>query len=588
MRKRYSVLFVVLLIMNLLLILSFFESASVKALDYGMDTDIGNVNASFWRENPDPLPGISVTGAGDVNGDGYDDILIGIPNNVDDAREAGRTYLIFGKDSGWTMDSNLSASDASFRGEYEGDYSGYSVAGAGDVNRDGYDDILIGAIYNKDRDFPYAGKTYLILGKATGWAMDTNLSSSDASFLEVDASDRGNSVAGAGDVNGDGYDDILIGATNNFGGVWPDQTYLIFGKDSGWAMDTPLSASDASFLGEVNYDYSGCSVAGGGDINGDGYDDILIGAYGNDENGNKSGQTYLILGKPSAWEMGVNLAASDASFRGEDEDDRSGAPIAVAGDVDGDGYDDILIGAYGNDENGNDSGQTYLIFGKASGWQMDTNLSASDASFWGENPKDGHLARVAGAGDVNGDGYDDILIGAPVNNDGGIRAGQTYLILGRAYDWVMDTNLSTSDASFWGENESDFSGWAIAGAGDVNGDGYDDILISALEDAQTYLIFPDHNPEPMPITSPFDRDGDGVPNVDDAFPDDITRWEKPKEGGRIVWWVVGIVVFVIVIGLILGVVLVRRRKRKGEEAEKDSGAVDKFGRVEKDRDGGEG
>jgi len=228
------------------------------ALDYGMDQDLGNVNASFWGEETDDRSGCSVACVGDVNGDGYDDILIGAYDNDDGGESAGRTYLIFGKPFEWTMDIDLSEADASFRGEDEGDESGWPVAGAGDVNGDGYDDILIGATLNDDSDRD-AGQTYLILGKPTGWEMDINLSESDASFLGEDSPDRsGCSIAGVGDVNGDGYDDILIGAIwNNEGGDFAGQTYLILGKASGWTMDTDLSASDASFWGENIEDGSG-------------------------------------------------------------------------------------------------------------------------------------------------------------------------------------------------------------------------------------------------------------------------------------------------------------------------------------------
>jgi hypothetical protein len=129
---------------------------------------------------------------------------------------------------------------------------------------------------------------------ASVFGMDSGLEDSHASFWGEDADDySGNWVASAGDVNGDGYDDILIAASNDEdGGGQAGQTYLILGKASGWAMDTDLSNADASFWGEDALDYSGCSVAGAGDVNGDGYDDILIGAYYDDDGGNGAGQTY--------------------------------------------------------------------------------------------------------------------------------------------------------------------------------------------------------------------------------------------------------------------------------------------------------
>ena len=508
--KEVKVLLIAsVILMNIIFILPNLFSTPVEALDYGMDQDLGDVDASFWGESSSDYSGRSVAGAGDVNGDGYDDILIGAFFNNDGAYRAGQTYLILGKATGLEMNTDLSDSNASFWGEDEDDRSGRSVAVAGDVNGDGYDDILIGA-YLDDDGGSNAGQTYLILGKASGWTMDTDLSNSDASFRGENAHDNsGWSVAGAGDVNGDGYDDILIGAyMNNDGGADSGQTYLILGKATGWAMDTDLSNSDASFRGEDTEDNSGEAVAGAGDVNGDGYDDILIGAKGDSEGGTESGQTYLILGKTSGWAMDTDLSASDASFRGEDENDNSGCSVAGAGDVNGDGYDDILIGAQLDDDGGSNAGQTYLILGKDSGWAMDADLSISDASFWGESSY--HLSgeSVAGAGDVNGDGYDDILIGASGCSDGGHAAGQTYLILGKASGWAMDTDLSVSDASFWGEDREDDSGVSVAGAEDVNGDGYDDILIGARWNddggsnaGQTYLIFPDHNSGPTSIIS---------------------------------------------------------------------------------------
>jgi len=501
-----------IILMMVLMVISVGDPGASMA---GKETDLGDSNASFLGEVAGDLCR-EVAGAGDVNGDGFDDFLIGAMSSDENGDLAGQTYLVLGKKYGWSLDYDLSKADASFLGKYPGDLSGASLAGAGDVNGDGFDDILIGARYSDTGGFG-SGQAYLIFGKASRWWMDTALSKSDASFTGEDVSDAaGWAVAGAGDVNGDGYDDILISAMHDEeGGTDAGQTYLILGKASGWSMDVDLSNADASFIGEEEDDDSGCSVTGAGDVNGDGYDDLLIAAYHNDEGGIDAGQTYLIFGKSSGWSMDTDLSFADASFIGEDDYDLTGGSVAGVGDVDGDGYDDILIGAPNDDEGGFRAGQSYLILGKASGWSMDTDLSDADASFWGEDTEDRAGFSVAGAGNVNGDEYDDILIGALGDEaGGGTNSGQTYIILGKASEWSMDTNLSTADASFLGEGDGDFSGCSVAGAGDVNGDGFDDILIGSFgkdigQAGQTYLIF---------VT--WDRDYDGVPNAVDAFPTD--------------------------------------------------------------------
>jgi hypothetical protein len=148
----------------------------------------------------------------------------------------------------------------------------------------------------------------------------------------------------------------------------------------------------------------------------------------NNSAGINSGKAYLIFGNNSGWKMDMNLSNFNISFIGEAQEDRAGYSVSGVGDTNGDGFNDFLVGAIGNDENGFASGQAYFYLGKESGWLNNSNLSTADASFWGEYVSDGAGYIVAGGGDYNGDGFDDILIGAESNDEGGKSAGQTYLI----------------------------------------------------------------------------------------------------------------------------------------------------------------
>jgi hypothetical protein len=496
MMKRFSSIPVVLLCIALV----------TKALAFAPDTSLSDADASYIGEHAGSNAGLAVASSGDVNGDGYGDILIGAYGYRHGSTQTGKAYLILGKSSGWAMDTNLSATDASFLSPGIRESAGFSVAFAGDVNGDGYDDILIGAHTYKINGYELdqVGKVYLVFGKDTGWAPNTDLSAADASFIGEHQMDyAGYSVASAGDVNGDGYDDILIGAQGGGCGV---KVYLILGRATGWTLDSDLSTADASFISEHECEMVGESLASAGDVNGDGYDDILIGASGNADGGYLAGKAYIVFGKSTGWSVDTNLSTAGASFMAENAFDRAGDSVASAGDVNGDGYDDILIGAPGYDGGCGDEGtpglncgKVYLIFGKSSSWTTNTDLSTADASFIGEETGIQVGFDVESAGDINNDGYDDVLFGC---GDEGTqqaprtRNGKTYLVFGKSTGWMSNTDLSTADASFIGEHSYDMAGRALA-SGDVNGDGYDDILIGAYGNSeggywgagQTYLVF---------------------------------------------------------------------------------------------------
>lgn len=315
----------------------------------------------------------------------------------------------------------------------------------------------------------------------------------DCSFLGKQYSGRiGYYLSEAGDVNADGYDDFMIAAYHvSLHGWNSGAVFLFLGGENKWGLNASVNEADAIFRGKKAFDMMGYHVEGGGDFNGDGFDDLLIGAPGNwERKPGFPGKAYIVFGgKNPQWSSDFILEDhADVAFVGEKNFDQFGYAVAFAGDLNNDGCDDILCGAAFRTELNEWSGKVYLIFGRRSVDQREmAAVDVSAATFIYDSVKGKLGSSVAGVGDVNQDGFPDFMMGAP-----GI--GTSFLLFGNAeQNWGQNFDLSQADCIFTPEFVLDDAGWQIKPAGDVNNDGFPDILISGLEieyeKGKVYVIF---------------------------------------------------------------------------------------------------
>ncbi|MBN1153806.1 FG-GAP repeat protein [candidate division KSB1 bacterium] len=461
--------------------------------------------ASFLGTESYERVGYHIHSAGDVNRDGYDDFLIGTFHNSKRGHNAGAAYLILGRPAAdWKLRVSLNSANARFQGSQAYDAVGYCVGGAGDLNGDGYDDILIGAPAGDDTVEENPGHLYVIFGKSNP-DYGFNFIAPTSANVSFDGENRhdlaGLSAAFIGDINQDGFDDIITSAPyNDYGAIDAGKVYLILGKASGWYRGINLRNAAASFYSTSTNGLFGYSVDGIGDVNGDGVVDFAIGERG-------KGKVYIFFGRKSV-DWGFNCHANNANviISSEQYGDWAGWRVSRAGDVNGNGIDDLLVAAPMHDHDGQDRGKVYVIFGRSSGWP--SNFANADASFIGEGANDQAGWDVQDAGDVNRDGYDDFLIGAWYNDSNGYDSGEIYLIKGKPGGWYRNTSLSGVGDHFAGEHAGDYAGFSVATPGDVNGDGWNDIVASETYNSEAYywggkiLVFvSDGPPAPEPELS---------------------------------------------------------------------------------------
>ena len=370
---------------------------------------------------------------------------------------------------------NLTNANTTVRGANESDRLGTAVAEVGDLNGDGVADVAIGAPRNDTGGFN-AGAVYVFYGPVAPG--DVNASDANVTLYSAAPNSRAGAALGGADVDGDAESELLVGAPRGDQAAFDAGAVYVVDFDEDTPANASLADATRKFLGTGQLDRAGTSVAGVGNMTDETPDRVLVGAPGNDSTGTNAGAAYLLANVTDSTTRNRSLATANATFTGVSSGDRAGAAVSTAGDFDGDGDHDLLVGAPRNNSTAVDAGAVYVL--TAETFAANQSLATARVTLAGDHAGDRAGFAVSSAGDVNNDTYGDVVVGAPFNDSNGNASGVAYVVQGSA---TADgtTNLSEAGVALRGNAAFDRAGWSVAagGSGDVTCDAYADVLVGA-------------------------------------------------------------------------------------------------------------